>query len=191
MVDMNHLFERFVTERLRRALRGRLDVKDQYSDKLDKEGTLAIRPDLVFGSQGSAKFVADVKYKLTDEAAGGHSADYYQPLAYTTALDLPEGMLIYCLDTDRPDSDAGNGSPPRSNPAGPGGPTPPGTTADAGKAVVSTVRVRHTGKVLHTYALDLSGTPDEVGRDMSALAGWIANHAAAATGQDRADNRGR
>ena len=30
MVDMNKLFERFVTKRLRRALRGRLEVKDQY-----------------------------------------------------------------------------------------------------------------------------------------------------------------
>src|SRR5690606_40416516 len=29
MVDMNRLFERFVTERLRRALQGRLEVRDQ------------------------------------------------------------------------------------------------------------------------------------------------------------------
>ena len=77
MVDMNHLFERFVTERLRRALRGSLDVKDQHGDKLDKERTVAIRPDLVFNSQGSAKFVADVKYKLTDDSAGGRNTDYY------------------------------------------------------------------------------------------------------------------
>ena len=42
---------------------------------------------------------------------------------------------------------------------------------------VSSVRVRHTGTVLHTYALDLSGTPDEVGRNMTALADWIAARA--------------
>ena len=39
-------------------------------------------------------FVGDVKYKnLTDRAVP--EGDLYQLLAYVTALDLPEGMLIY------------------------------------------------------------------------------------------------
>ena len=174
MLDMNKLFEQFVTERLRRALRGRLDVKGQHQDRLDEERTVAIKPDLVFRSGGSPRFVADIKYKLTDEAAGGRNADYYQLLAYTTALDLPEGVLIYCLDANRPDDADGNGSPVRSS-----GSLEP--TAPAGTAAVSSIRVRHAGKVLHTYALDLSGTADDVARNVLELSDWIVERAAAST----------
>ena len=163
MLDMNELFERFVTERLRRALRGRLEVKDQHRDRLDHGGTVAIKPDLVFRAGGSPTFVADVKYKLTDDSAAGRQADYYQLLAYTTALDLPEGVLIYCLDasrgseTDKPE--AGNAVSSTEGPA------------------VRSVHVRHTGKVLHTYALDLSGSAEDVARNLDTLAGWIAHRA--------------
>lgn len=146
MLDMNELFERFVTERLRRALRGRLEVKGQHQDRLDEERLKKIKPDLLFYRDGSARFVADVKYKLTDEEATGQDADLYQLLAYTTALGLPEGALIYCSDA-------------------------------RGEPAVSSIRVRHSDKELHTYAVDLSGTPDEVGENMRALADWIADRA--------------
>ena len=165
MLDMNELFERFVTERLRRALRGRLEVKDQHHDKLDEDRTVAIRPDLVFREAGTPRFVADIKYKLTGEDASGRHPDYYQLLAYTTALNLPEGVLIYCLDANR-DSDTGEpeaGAPP----AGTGGPA------------VRSVRVRHAGKVLHTYALDLSGTADDISTNLTELARWIEQQASA------------
>ena len=115
MVDMNRLFERFVTERLQRALSGRLDVKSQHADYLGEERRLAIKPDLLFRSSGSAKFVADIKYKLTDDDARGRNPDYYQLLAYTTALDLPEGVLIYCLNANLPDDSDGNGSSARTS----------------------------------------------------------------------------
>ena len=174
MVDMNELFERFVTERLRRALRGRLDVKDQHRDGLDEEHTVTIKPDLLFRSGGSSRFVGDIKYKLTDDAAGGRHPDYYQLLAYTTALDLPEGVLIYCLDANRPDAPDDNGSS-----AGVPGPGAAEQAASAGTAAVSSVRVRHAGKVLHTYALDLSGTADDVAKNVSELADWIVRQAAA------------
>ncbi len=175
MLDMNELFERFVTERLRRALRGRLDVKDQHRDRLDEERTVAIKPDLLFRSGGSSRFVADIKYKLTDDAAAGRHPDYYQLLAYTTALDLSEGVLIYCLDANRPDDPDldHNGSPVRSS-----GSLEP--TAPAGTAAVSSIRVRHAGKVLHTYALDLSGSSADVARNVDRLADWIEDRAAAA-----------
>ncbi len=176
MVDMNNLFERFVTERLRRALRGRLPVKDQHQSYLDEGRDVAIRPDLVFGSPGSARFVADIKYKLTDDSAGGPNADLYQLLAYTTSLDLSEGMLIYCLNADHPDSDSGS-NPARG--ASSTDPIPPAAAPSTGKAAVSSIRVRNTGTVLHRYALDLSGTPDEVGKNMNDLADWIARRAAA------------
>ena len=103
LIDMNQLFEDFVTQRLRRALRGRLEVHDQVAGYLAEGRRVPIRPDLVFQHRGAPVFVADIKYKLTADARA-RSGDYYQLLAYTTALDLPEGLLIYCLaDGGRPE----------------------------------------------------------------------------------------
>ena len=107
MVNMNDLFERFVTQRLRRALQGRLVVESQASSYLDEERQVWLRPDLRFRhpGSGSVAYVGDIKYKLTGDAQG-RSADYYQLLAYTTALDLPEGVLIYCrTDGGKPASE--------------------------------------------------------------------------------------
>ena len=196
MLDMNEIFERFVTERLQRALRGRLEVKSQHHDKLDEERTLTIKPDLLFRSGGFPRFVADIKYKLTDEAAGGRHADYYQLLAYTTALDLPEGVLIYCLDANLPDdpddkdsatawdsATATSPGPGRDDPGDNGSvtesPVTHAPTSSSGTAAVSSVRVRHAGKVLHTYALDLSGTTEDVARNLGELADWIERRAVA------------
>ena len=103
LIDMNRLFEDFVTQRLRRELRGRLEVLSQFGTHLAESRQVPIRPDLVFRRRGSEVFVADIKYKLTDDARA-RTGDYYQLLAYTTALDLPEGLLIYCLaDGGRPE----------------------------------------------------------------------------------------
>ncbi|BDZ43172.1 McrBC 5-methylcytosine restriction system component [Paraoerskovia sediminicola] len=102
MVDMNELFQRFVTERLRRALRGRLDVIDVPTVHLGLGRRVAMQPDLVFQQlNGTVQYVGDVKYKLTTDARG-RSGDYYQLLAYTTAMDLSEGVLIYCRHPDDP-----------------------------------------------------------------------------------------
>ena len=94
LVDMNRLFEDFATSRLRRALRGRLEVVSQFNTCLDTGSQVEIRPDLLFRRQGHDVFVADIKYKVTEDART-LTSDYYQLLAYTTALDLPEGALIY------------------------------------------------------------------------------------------------
>jgi 5-methylcytosine-specific restriction enzyme subunit McrC len=100
MVDMNDLFQRFVTERLRRELRGRLAVIDEPTVHLGLGKQVAMQPDLVFREPGGAvRYVGDVKYKLAADARG-RSGDYYQLLAYTTAMGLPEGMLIYCRRQD-------------------------------------------------------------------------------------------
>ena len=95
-VDMNDLFQRFVTERLRSYLRGSHDVLAEPKVHLGIGGQVPMMPDLVFKrTGGEVTYVGDLKYKL---AAGAHgtSSDYYQLLAYTTAMDLPEGVLIYC-----------------------------------------------------------------------------------------------
>ena len=123
MLDMNNLFERFVTERLRAELSGRLEVEGQKSSALDTAERVQIKPDLLFKRDGVSVGVADIKYKLrdTDEIAKtsessdinepsenytgsgvwASTSDYYQLLAYTTALDHPTGTLIYCVDADK------------------------------------------------------------------------------------------
>ena len=148
MVNMNALFERFVTERLRRALEGRLLLESQARDCLDIAGQVPMKPDLRFRHPGSGAvtYVGDIKYKLTADAQA-RSADYYQLLAYATALDLPEGVLIYCR-------------------------------TDGGKPA-GEVTVRHAGKKLHVRAVDLSGSPSEVAKEIEDLAGWIAERARA------------
>jgi 5-methylcytosine-specific restriction enzyme subunit McrC len=97
VVDMNVLFERFVEARLRRYLRGRLDVHGQTPAVLDHGRHVRMRPDLVMRAGGQAVYVGDCKYKLTTSGYGRES-DYYQLLAYCTALGLDEGLLIYCHD---------------------------------------------------------------------------------------------
>ncbi|HEU5271961.1 MAG TPA: hypothetical protein VFU36_18715 [Jatrophihabitans sp.] len=94
-VDMNVVFESFVAVRLRRLLTGRLRVDGQRSHAFDRAGVARIRPDLMFSApSGRLRYVADTKYKVT--ATGlGRDTDYYQLLAYTAALELDEGLLIY------------------------------------------------------------------------------------------------
>lgn len=99
LVDMNALFERFLTDRLTHALRGRLQVRRQAGTHLDHAHRIPLIPDLEFRRDGSPVFVADIKYKLTDHARP-RPEDYYQLLAYTTALGLAEGVLLYCRGPD-------------------------------------------------------------------------------------------
>lgn len=147
LVDMNDLFQRFVTERLRRALRGRLEVRSEPTVHLGERQRVLMKPDLEFRRRGRTTYVADIKYKLTADASA-RTADYYQLLAYTTALDLPEGVLIYCL--------AEGGAPH------------------------SAVTVRNAGTVLHTRAIDLTGTASAVAQEIESLADWIAERSTAA-----------
>lgn len=95
LVDMPELFERFVTEQLADRLRGRLQVDAQTTRKLDVAGRIPLRPDLEFRRAATVVGVADIKYKLTDDARA-RGDDYRQLLAYTVALGLDVGVLIYC-----------------------------------------------------------------------------------------------
>ena len=99
LFDMNDVFQRFLT----RALREKLGLSERAfpSDKrlprkvtLDTAAHVNMLPDLSWWENNRCVFVGDAKYKdLT--ARDAREADLYQLLAYTTALGLPGGLLVY------------------------------------------------------------------------------------------------
>jgi 5-methylcytosine-specific restriction enzyme subunit McrC len=97
LMDMDKLFEDFVTVGLRKALLERgLTARLQDPHHLDTAALVRIRPDLVvYGADGRTPLaVVDAKYKV-EGADGVPNADLYQALAYATALDLSAAHLVY------------------------------------------------------------------------------------------------
>ncbi len=95
LMDMNAAFQEFVTVALREALGVSESVfGEKPIDSLDVAGRVGLRPDLTWWLGGRCVFVGDAKYKrVTVDSVP--NADLYQLLAYTTALDLPGGLLVY------------------------------------------------------------------------------------------------
>jgi 5-methylcytosine-specific restriction enzyme subunit McrC len=98
LMDMNVVFQEFVT----RALREELGLSEGTfrsdsrlpSIHLDTADRIRLKPDLSWWNGPTCTFVGDAKYKRVKHAQVPN-ADLYQLLAYTTALDLPGGLLIY------------------------------------------------------------------------------------------------
>ncbi len=101
LMDMNQVFQEFVTVALREALGVSEHVfGEQGIGSLDMEDRVTLKPDLAWRDGSRCMFVGDVKYKRTD--GGVPNADLYQLLAYTTALNLPGGLLIYAQGEREP-----------------------------------------------------------------------------------------
>ena len=104
LMDMNRVFQGFVTRALREALRvsERVFRGDDRVGRvhLDEAGRVRLLPDLSWWDGTDCAFVGDVKYKTAD--GGVPNADLYQLLAYVTALDLPGGLLIYAQGEAEP-----------------------------------------------------------------------------------------
>jgi len=99
LLDMNKVFEGYVTRRLRAALRSRLQVCDQTHRCLGVGGKVPIYPDLEFRRHDEVVFVGDVKYKVAPSGKA-RTDDYFQLLAYCTVLGLSHGVLIYAQVDD-------------------------------------------------------------------------------------------
>ena len=98
LMDMDTLFQQFVTKALREAVKAK---EHTFSEKqivsLDTGGEISLRPDLTWWDSGICRFVGDAKYKnLTGRRIP--NGDLYQLLAYVNAADLPGGLLVYAKD---------------------------------------------------------------------------------------------
>lgn len=132
LIDMNEVFQEFVT----RALRENLQVTSRTfrSDEtlpadltLDVRERVRLKPDLSWWDGSLCTFVGDAKYKRIDDERIPN-ADLYQLLAYATALHLPGGLLVYAQ----------------------------------GEADSVVHQVRHLGKRLEVATVDLSGSIDDI-----------------------------
>ncbi|MXX00017.1 MAG: hypothetical protein F4Z41_05100 [Acidimicrobiia bacterium] len=98
LVNMDRLFEEFVTRALREALgvsnRTFRKVCARDNVTLDENHHVGLLPDLSWWDGGVCRFVGDAKYKPVSYRRIPN-ADLYQMLAYSTAFNLPGGMLIY------------------------------------------------------------------------------------------------
>lgn len=93
LVDMNLLFERFVTRVLQKRCPAGLRVRAQAGLNLDEERTIPIRPDLLVQDGSNVIRVADCKYKPARDDF--RNSDVYQLLAYCTVTGANDGVLIY------------------------------------------------------------------------------------------------
>lgn len=96
VLDMPKVYEDFVCRALTDALTafgGRCEPQDTCH--LDEASRVPMRPDLLwYDPAGTVGAVVDAKYKA-EKYDGYPNPDLYQLLAYCTALDLPEGHLVY------------------------------------------------------------------------------------------------
>jgi 5-methylcytosine-specific restriction enzyme subunit McrC len=94
LVNMNSLFETFITRLLEQRLSNHVHVTDQERTWFDDDRTVVMYPDLVLRSAGRIQLIGDCKYKKTrpDDFV---NQDVYQLNAYCAATGCSEGVLIY------------------------------------------------------------------------------------------------
>ncbi len=101
VVNMAKVFEDFVTVALTEALRkypGRTVAQYKtYMDEPCSEGVprIVLRPDIVHFVGGEPTLIFDAKYKAASSNGQYPNADYYQMLAYTTAMGRTDAWLVY------------------------------------------------------------------------------------------------
>ena len=94
LVDMNKLFEQFITQVLVDRAHGSAVVAPQASLYLGHDKKVFMRPDILISAGGAVTLAADCKYKrIKEEEYKNH--DIYQVHAYCTAASVRKGLLIY------------------------------------------------------------------------------------------------
>ena len=96
LVDMNSLFQEFLTQALRDVLGvSRRVLPSEKQIPFDEGKRLQPQPDFSWWDGNVCTFVGDAKYKNVEGEKNVPAGDLYQLLAYATALDLPGGLLVY------------------------------------------------------------------------------------------------
>jgi 5-methylcytosine-specific restriction enzyme subunit McrC len=99
LVDMNLLFQKFLTSYLKRKLgdhvvKGASRLGGPYA--LTETGEWSQNPDIVIKRGSTPALVMDAKYKILSESDGDViQSDVAQILAYTFAVGVPLAVLIY------------------------------------------------------------------------------------------------
>ena len=106
MIDMNILFEKFITHILIEGIDNKFQVKDQYNLYLDKSNKYKMIPDIVISEKKTNKeiIVADCKYKRLTKDARSSNSDIYQLISYCNVTNTHNGVLIYPKDESLGDS---------------------------------------------------------------------------------------
>jgi 5-methylcytosine-specific restriction enzyme subunit McrC len=94
LLDMNRLFEAFVTQLLRDRAPSGIAVDAQVPVYLGDGKKVRMQPDIVIRDRGVPRLVADCKYKRLEPDEFRHH-DVYQVLAYCTAINVEQGLLVY------------------------------------------------------------------------------------------------
>lgn len=94
VVDMNRVYETFVSEALAHELPRSVLVDTQPRGlSIDEGGRVPMIPDLLLlGPDGRPRVVADMKYKVVTRAK---RVDIHQVVAYATALGVEDAVLIH------------------------------------------------------------------------------------------------
>lgn len=98
LLNVAKVYEDFVGTAFQASLRPLgFDVDLQVSDwRLDTDGKIRMRPDIVISRDGQVVAVADTKYKVWGENDGSPpNADVYQALAYAVTANVREVHLLY------------------------------------------------------------------------------------------------
>jgi len=93
-INMNDLFEDFVTKLLIDRLPRKYSVEDQHQIKLDIDGAVSLIPDVRVQERRFTILMADCKYKRTANS-NYKNPDLYQVLAYCVASGCSQGLLMY------------------------------------------------------------------------------------------------
>ena len=96
LIDMNQLFETFVTKLLAQELGPPLTVRGQRTTHLGYGDKVRMVPDVSIDRNGKTEGILDTKYKKLGSEEFRNS-DIYQVLAYCVAQNCPRGLLVYPL----------------------------------------------------------------------------------------------